>query len=160
MGISLDQLHGTSGRTIEDDGEYSTRARLLIAAQPARLDGVAAHKDQDFLAFVIDQLSGIRRVTSRRMFGGIGLYSGDEFFGLIDDGKLYFFTDVATRKRYEARGIGPFEYAPGKVLKSYYEIPVDVLEDDVALCDWAREAIEAHRSKPTARRKSARKREA
>jgi len=109
---------------------------------------MAPGKDQDFLDYVIDQLAGIRRVTSRRMFGGIGLYSGDEFFGLIDDGKLYFFTDPVTRKRYEARGIDPFEYAPGKVLRSYYEVPIDVLEDDSALCEWAREAVEVHRRKP------------
>jgi DNA transformation protein len=118
------------------DREYSTAARLPIGAQTAKFDVVAEHKDQDFLVFVIDQLSGLRRVTSRRMFGGIGLYAGDEFFGLIDDGKLYFFTDAKTRKRYEARGIGPFEYAPGKVLKSYYEVPVDVLEDDAQLREW------------------------
>ena len=114
---------------------------------------MARVKDQDFLEFVLDQLSGLRRVTSRRMFGGVGLYAGEEFFGLIDEGKLYFFTDATTRKRYEARGIGPFEYAPGKVLRSYYEVPVDVLEDDAALSSWAREAVEAHKRKPKSSRK-------
>jgi len=105
-------------------------------------------KNQDFLEFVLDQLSGLRRVTSRRMFGGIGLYCGDDFFALIDEGRLYFCTDETTRKRYEARGMKAFEYAPGKVLKSYYEIPVDVLEDDAELCDWAGEAVAVHRRKP------------
>ena len=119
---------------------------------------MAARMDDDFLEFVIDQLSGVRSVTSRRMFGGIGLYSGEDFFALIDEGRLYFCTDETTRKRYEARGIGPFEYAPGKVLRSYYEVPIDVLEDDSALCEWAREAIEAHRAKKPKRRSPVRKR--
>jgi DNA transformation protein len=109
---------------------------------------MAAAGNQDFLDFVADQLSGLRRVTSRRMFGGIGLYCGDEFFALIDDGRLYFFTDEQTRARYEKRGMKAFEYAPGQFLHSYYEIPVDVLEDDGALCEWARESVEAHRKKP------------
>jgi|SRR5688572_7772518 DNA transformation protein len=113
--------------------------------------------DQGFLDFVLDQLSGLRRVSSRRMFGGIGLYSADEFFALIDDGRLYLYTDATTRPRYEAEGMRAFEYAPGQFLRSYYEIPVDVLEDDGSLCEWAREAVEAHRRKPRPRtRKKAR----
>jgi DNA transformation protein len=110
-----------------------------------------AADNRDFLDFVLDQLSTLRRVSSRGMFGGIGLYAGDEFFGLIDDGRLYFYADASTRARYEARGMGPFEYAPGKVLKSYYAVPIDVLEDDAVLCDWAREAVDAHRRRPRPR---------
>jgi DNA transformation protein len=109
--------------------------------------------DQDFLAFVLDQLSGLRGVTSRRMFGAFGLYCGDEFFAVLDDGRLYLYADETTRKRYEDRGMKPFEYAPGQVLKSYYEIPVDVLEDDAELCGWAREAVAVHRKKPRKRKK-------
>jgi DNA transformation protein len=113
---------------------------------------MSAPKDQDFLEFVLDQLSALPRVTSRRMFGAIGLYCGEQFFALIDDGRLYFFADASTRARYEARGMGPFEYSPGKVMTSYYEIPVDVLEDDTELCEWAREAVAVHRNKSSARK--------
>ena len=91
------------------------------------------------------------------MFGGIGLYCGEEFFALIDEGRLYFCTNESSRTRYEARGIKPFEYAPGKVLRSYYEVPVDVLEDDVELCEWAREAVAVHRTKPIGKRRSRKK---
>ncbi len=87
------------------------------------------------------------------MFGGIGLYAGDEFFGLIDEGTLYFYADATTRPRYEARGMGPFEYAPGKVLRSYYQIPIDILEDDASLVEWAREAVAVHKKKPRPRGK-------
>lgn len=102
---------------------------------------MASSKDQDFLEFVIDQLSGMRGLTSRRMFGAIGVYQGESFFAIIDDGILYFITDDATRPRYESRGMKPFEYAPGKFLRTYYPVPVDVLEDDGELQVWAREAV-------------------
>jgi TfoX N-terminal domain len=36
-----------------------------------------------FRDFVLDQLSAIRDVRTRAMFGGIGIYAGDVFFGLI-----------------------------------------------------------------------------
>ena len=38
-----------------------------------------------FLQYVLEQLARTGRVTSRRMFGGVGLYCDTVFFGLIDD---------------------------------------------------------------------------
>ena len=98
-------------------------------------------RDQDFLEFVLDQLSGLRRVSSRRMFGGIGIYKDEHFFAIIDEGRLYFLTDESTRERYKARGMKPFEYAPSKLITSYYEVPVDILEDDGELRTWAAESV-------------------
>ena len=115
-----------------------------------------ASRDQDFLDFVLDQLSGLRRVSAKRMFGAIGLYQDACFFGIIDEGRLYFLTGDESRKRYIAQGMKAFEYAPGKTLRSYYEVPVDVLEDDGELCAWAREAVtvqETRRKKRPARAK-------
>ena len=102
--------------------------------------------NQDFLEFVLDQLSGLRRVTSRPMFGCIGLYSGDDFFAIIDEGRLFFCTDETTRTRYRSAGMSTFQALP-----SYSEVPVDVLEDDASLCAWAREAVDVHRRKPRSR---------
>ena len=100
-------------------------------------------KDQDFLDFIVDQLSGLKAISSRRMFGGIGLYQATTFFAIIDEGRLYFVTDDATRGLYTERGMAPFQYAPGKFIATYYEVPVDVLEDDGVLREWARAAVAA-----------------
>jgi DNA transformation protein len=108
-----------------------------------------AQRDQDFLEFVLDQLSGVKSITPRRMFGGIGLYQATTFFAIIDEGRLYFVTDDATRSAYTERGMKPFQYAPGKFIRTYYEVPVDVLEDDGALCDWARAAVAAQGRRKT-----------
>jgi DNA transformation protein len=115
-----------------------------------------AARDQDFMEFVLDQLSGLRALNTRRMFGAIGLYQGEHFFAIIDDGVLYFITDDDTRDRYQSRGLKPFEYLPGKFLRTYYPVPVDVLEDDTELQSWAREAVEVQKRKgPRARRRKA-----
>jgi DNA transformation protein len=116
-------------------------------------------KDQDFLDFICDQLSRLPRVSAKRMFGAIGLYQDARFFAIIDEGRLYFLTGEASRARYVERGMKPFEYAPGKLLRTYYEVPVDILEDDRALCEWAREAAavqEARGRKAAGRSKAAR----
>ena len=55
------------------------------------------------LAFVLDQLAGLGELRPRRMFGGVGLYCGDAFFGLMDDGVLYLKVDDTTRARYTRR---------------------------------------------------------
>ena len=114
-------------------------------------------KDQDFLEFIVDQLSGLKAISSRRMFGGIGLYQGTTFFAIIDEGRLYFVTDDATRSEYANRGMAPFQYAPGKFIATYYEVPVDVLEDDGVLREWARAAVaaQARRSEKRPKRKRA-----
>jgi TfoX/Sxy family transcriptional regulator of competence genes len=84
------------------------------------------------------------------------LYQGEHFFAIIDDGVLYFITDDDTRDRYQSRGLKPFEYSPGKFLRTYYPVPVDVLENDTELQAWAKEAVEVQKRKgPRARRRKA-----
>ena len=76
------------------------------------------------------------------MFGGVGLYSGDLFFALMDDDTLYFKVDDITRPGFEERGMGPFRPGgeDGEVMQ-YYEVPADVLEDAEALAPWVADAV-------------------
>lgn len=97
----------------------------------------------NFAEFVQDQLAGLGGVEFRRMFGGYGLYRGDVFFGILYKGRLYFRTDDATRAEYLARGMKPFRPNPRQTLKSYYEVPAEVIEDADELVRWARAALRA-----------------
>jgi len=99
--------------------------------------------DDGFLEFVTDQLSRLPEVRHKRMFGGVGLYSGEHFFAVMDESRLYFKIDDETVGDFEAHGMKAFAPTPDMVLKTYYEVPVDVLEDDVELCRWAQRAVEA-----------------
>lgn len=116
--------------------------------------------DRDFVAFIEDQLRRLPDVRTRRMFGGYGLYSGDHFFAIVYEGRIYFRTGENNRGEYEERGMGPFEYNPGQYLRNYYEVPVDVIEDDTALLDWAKKAVDAqieHTESKTAKNKKKKK---
>jgi len=42
-----------------------------------------------FERFVLDQLADLGPVTSRKMFGGVGLYCDDVFFGIIARDELW-----------------------------------------------------------------------
>lgn len=109
----------------------------------------------DFRAFVEDQLGRVVPVRSRPMFGGLGLYSGDRFFGVVDDDVLYFKVDDDTRPRYRRRGMRPFE-PMGTPMNGYWQVPAGVIEDAEELESWAREAIEvASRARVKPRRSRA-----
>jgi DNA transformation protein and related proteins len=97
-------------------------------------------KENTFRDFVLDQLRSLRGIACRPMFGGYGLYLGADFFGILYEGRLYFKTDETTREKYRSRGKGPFAPGEKQVLKSYYEVPEEIVEDDERLADWAREA--------------------
>ena len=88
----------------------------------------------------MDQLGGVREVTCRAMFGGYGLYCGKTFFGIIHKSRLYFKTNAATASVYLERGMKPFRPNAKMTLKTYYEVPVDVIEDAEELTASARAA--------------------
>jgi DNA transformation protein len=95
-----------------------------------------------FAEWVCEQLSGMSGIASKSMFGGHGIYSDGIFFAVIFSGRVYFKTDEITRERYLQQGRGPFSINDEVVLKNYYEVPVDVLEDPDELTIWAREAVQ------------------
>jgi DNA transformation protein len=105
-----------------------------------------------FLQYILEQLERTGRVTSRRMFGGVGLYCDDVFFGLIDDDTLYFKVNDTTRAGYEARGSQPFRpYADRpEVSMSYYTVPADILDDAEELVAWARRSVAIAAASPKA----------
>ena len=74
-----------------------------------------------YKAFVLEQLGRVAPVTSRGMFGGVGIYSAGLFFALIDDDTLYFKVDAATRPRYTDAGMKAFDpFRNGKTMEGYY----------------------------------------
>jgi DNA transformation protein and related proteins len=109
----------------------------------------------EYLQYILEQLADLSRVSSRRMFGGFGLYSGSQFFALVFGDTLYFKVGEATRPDYESRGMRRFQPYKDKPLlsMSYYEVPADVLEDADELVVWARRAVEAALAKTAARKR-------
>ncbi|HLY09994.1 MAG TPA: TfoX/Sxy family protein [Planctomycetota bacterium] len=95
-------------------------------------------KSDGFRDYVEEQLGGDARF--RAMFGGYGIYLGDTFFGIVHRSRLYFRTSPLTRADYVAKGMAPFKPSARQTLKSYYEVPAEVLENAETLRAWARRA--------------------
>jgi DNA transformation protein len=117
-----------------------------------------------FVSFVLEQLEPAGPLTSKRMFGGVGLYAGDLFFALLAGDVLYMKTDDEGRGALVAAGARPFEPYPGqgKGTMQYYSVPAAILEDGDELVAWATRSIAIARSQranpPKRRRPSARTR--
>ncbi len=96
----------------------------------------------DFHSYVLEQLALLHAVSSRRMFGGVGLYWDGLFFGLIDDDVLYLKVDDSNRSDYTSRGMDAFRPFKDKPLYSmtYFQVPADVLEEAELLVQWARKS--------------------
>ncbi len=94
----------------------------------------------------VDQLSDWAKITTRPLFGAVALCRGDHVFGMIWNGALYFKADDESQGEYEAAHSHPLEYASKgeeRSLKTYWEVPADVLEDDDRLKQWADRAHQA-----------------
>ena len=108
----------------------------------------------DMREFVLDQLTGLRGLRAQAMFGGVGLYADEVFFGIVAADVLYFKVDDSTRASYEAAGSQPFTpYGDRAASMTYYAVPLDVLESAPTLVEWARRAVAAASRKPEALRK-------
>jgi len=99
----------------------------------------------EFVDYVLEQLSPLGGVRAKRMFGGHGIYLEGLFFALVADDTLYLKADDENRPQFESRGLGPFRYrVKGKErTMSYYSLPDAALEDRAELLTWARPSIEA-----------------
>jgi DNA transformation protein len=95
-----------------------------------------------YRTFIVDQLAAVPALSTRRMFGGVGLYSGESFFALIDDDVLFFKVDDANREDYVSRGMKAFMPFPGQPSLGYFQVPAEVIEEAEELTRWARRSVE------------------
>jgi len=95
-----------------------------------------------FCDFVLEQLAALDGLRCRKMFGGHGLYWGEQFFGIVYDGRLYFKTHPDTLPDYLSQHCAVFAPSEKQVLKNYREVPVDILEDAQQLAIWAKKAAQ------------------
>ncbi|MDP1771194.1 MAG: TfoX/Sxy family protein [Methylobacter sp.] len=102
-------------------------------------------RSNEFVEFVIEQMTPVGRLRVRAMFGGYGIYLDDCFIAIIVDDRLYFKADSVTAGEFEAKGLSPFSYvARGKlVTMQYFEAPSEVFEESEAMRLWLQKAYGA-----------------
>jgi DNA transformation protein len=102
---------------------------------------VAVSDDQ--IAFVRDLFRAIPGVTTRKMFGGLGVYSEGTIFALIGPGDAIMVkARGALADALEAEGSEQFWTYEGKTVNMpYWTLPDSALDDPDEAADWARRSL-------------------
>jgi DNA transformation protein len=110
---------------------------------------------ESYRTFVLEQIGRvIPRVRGKSMFGGVGVYSGDHFFALIDDDVLFFKVDDSTRHEFIAAGMKAWSpFGDDREMKGYYELPAELLEDPGELRPWVDKAVKVAAAKKLGNKK-------
>lgn len=102
--------------------------------------------DNPFHTYVEDLFAGLGRIRIRKMFGGAGVYSGEDMFALIDHDRVYVKSDDALKADLEQEGGEAFEWTnpnTGKTIQmSYVSLPVNALDDREEASTWGRKALD------------------
>lgn len=95
----------------------------------------------DFLEYVLDQLSGWGGVYTKRMFGGAALYQEELAFGMIARNMVYLKVDSTNIDKYLKAGcsqLKPFEN--NKTVLSFFNVPDEIFENADEFKKWAQES--------------------
>ena len=97
---------------------------------------------EDYLNFIMDQLSEFGEFEQKKMFGGVGFFKEGKMFAGIMYGNFCLKVGDSNRNDFEDRGIEPYADDARKKAKPYLEVPADVMENKTLLVEWAGKAYQ------------------
>jgi DNA transformation protein len=99
-----------------------------------------------FIDNVCDLLGFVPDLRVKRMFGGLGVYTGERMFALAADDVLYLKVDEANRPAFEEAGLVPFVFTgrDGKPqAMAYWRAPDAIWDGEDEARRWAQLAMDA-----------------
>ncbi len=102
--------------------------------------------DEGLYVWVQEALEPLGAVTMRKMMGGATLYLDGTIFAILDEGELWFKSDVEADAAWDEEGCERFSvtFKDGRVdTMNYRRGPLDVYDDPEAMQRWAALALEA-----------------
>ena len=94
----------------------------------------------EFASYILDQLSEAGDITSRKMFGGVGVYLDGVFCAMISSSnEFYLRVGPENVDDFKREGMEKFPGGKGAGMP-YYVVPEHVVEDRTVLKVWALKA--------------------
>jgi len=106
--------------------------------------------------YVTEQLSFLGRISSRSIFGGIGIFIDERLLGIVIDEQLYLHTNESNVDEFVSRGMEQFKPYPKAfdLTTDHHRVPSEIVEEPELLKQWGeralRAAVEASRKKQLA----------
>ena len=86
---------------------------------------------------LLAKLEPITGITSRKMFGGHGIFHNDTMFGIIDSkGVVFLKANDSNKAQFEQRGGHKHSRMP------YFSVPEEILNNHEELLKWSRQSID------------------
>ena len=84
----------------------------------------------------VERLSGLSRITSKKMFGGFGIFCNNQMFGIVNsEGQVFLKAEDKMKPRFEKLGSVKHSRMP------YYSIPEEIFNNLEQFTSWAKESI-------------------
>ena len=99
---------------------------------------------EELIAHITDLLGDNFPITTRKMFGGYGIFHNKIVFAIIAYNELYMKVGDSNVHDYINKGADQFTYNSGikRVKMSYYKIPEDVIEDSEEFLKWCQKSYQ------------------
>jgi DNA transformation protein and related proteins len=99
----------------------------------------------DLANYVAEQLASLGRISSRGIFGGVGIFLEERLLGIVIDDKLYLHTDKSNLGEYAERGMPQFKPYPNAfdLTTDHHQVPPEIVRDPEQLRLWSQRALTA-----------------
>ncbi len=85
---------------------------------------------------LLEKLSNIENISSKKMFGGHGIFHDNKMFGMVDS-KGEIFLKANDELKIEYLNIGAIQHTR----MPYFSLPQNILDNDQKLENWANKSI-------------------
>ena len=89
----------------------------------------------ELASYVEEQLAFLGRISTKSIFGGIGIFVDERLLGIVMDDKLYLHTDASNLDAYQERGMPQFKPYPNAfdLTTDHHQVPAEIVDDPVQL---------------------------
>jgi DNA transformation protein len=95
--------------------------------------------------YVEEQLAFLGRISTKSIFGGIGIFVDERLLGIVMDDKVYLHTDASNLRAYQDRGMPQFKPYPNAfdLTTDHHQVPAEIVDDPTLLKQWGELALAA-----------------
>ena len=99
----------------------------------------------ELASYVEEQLAFLGRISTKSIFGGIGIFVDERLLGIVMEDKLYLHTDANNLQVYRQRGMPQFKPYPNAfdLTTDHHQVPAEIVDNPTLLKQWGEQALAA-----------------
>src|ERR1044072_6144257 len=88
--------------------------------------------------YVEEQLAFLGRISTKSIFGGIGIFVDERLLGIVMDDKVYLHPDASSLRAYQAAAMPQSKPYPNAfdLTTDHHQVPAEIVDDPTLLKHW------------------------